>query len=189
LWGQYYKRLQNSDFKKGFDVAKAQKQYPTIKGLTWHRHQYYSFFLPLDWHRFAWPDDRQGEIYGPDPDDPFTTFSISLIDLGTRVNLDELDIVAEGFFEAIAQLPDAQIDFREQKAAGRVLELEARYVYSDAGMTRKCWTRVFYHFTRQITMTAQGSTPEKYDYWLPIFFEAMMTANIHSEKTSIELWK
>ncbi|NLX09574.1 MAG: hypothetical protein GXY36_07950 [Chloroflexi bacterium] len=170
-------------------MAKAQKQYPTIKGLTWHRHPFYSFFLPLDWHRFAWPDDRQGEIYGPDPHDPFTTFSISLTDLGTWVTPDDLVIEAEGFFDAIAQLPAAWIGTREQKVAGQMLELEARYVYSDAGKTRKCWTRVFYTVTRQITMTAQGSTPETYDYWLPIFFEAMMTANIHSEKSSIELWK
>jgi hypothetical protein len=31
-------------------------------------------------------------------------------------------------------------------------------------------------------MMAQGATPEKYDYWLPWFFEAMMTAKVHSTR-------
>ena len=50
--------------------SRTPKQYPTIKGLTWHRHQYYSFFAPIDWHRFSWSDDRQGEITDPEPNDP-----------------------------------------------------------------------------------------------------------------------
>lgn len=165
-----------------------QKQYPVIKGLTWHRNRYYSFFLPIDWLRFTWSDDRQGEVYGPDPNDPFTTFSVDMKDLGIVVSADDLEALAEGFFEAVERLPDAAIEMRQQKVTGRVLELEARYTFCDQGQTRKCWVRVFYHITRQITMTAQGATPEKYDYWLPIFFEAMMTANVHNEKPTIDIW-
>jgi hypothetical protein len=32
----------------------------------------FSFLTPIDWHRFAWPDDSLGEIHGPDQDDPLT---------------------------------------------------------------------------------------------------------------------
>jgi hypothetical protein len=41
---------------------------------------------------------------------------------------------------------------------------------------------VYYQDDRQIAITAQGATPDKYDYWLPWFFEAMMTTKIHREK-------
>jgi hypothetical protein len=167
---------------------KTPKQYPPIKGLSWHRHQYYSFFAPMDWHRFSWSDDRQGEIYGPDPNDPSTVFSVILTALGTTVTADDLDILAEGFFEALEQLPESTITARSQKVAGKVLELEAKYTFREQGETRQCWARVFYHETRQIAMMAQGATPEKYDYWLPIFFEAMMTARIHNTKPKPELF-
>jgi hypothetical protein len=178
--------MANKTQKNQMQKNKTQKQYPAIKGLTWHRTQYYSFFTPIDWHRFSWPDDRQGEIYGPDPDDPLTVFSVMMSDLGTTVTADDLDVLAEGFFEAIGQRPESHIDVRNQKDAGRWLELEARYTFRDQGETRRCWVRVFYHGTRQITMTAQGATLEKYDHWLPLFFEAMMTANVHYKKPGME---
>jgi hypothetical protein len=168
-------------------AGKTQKQYPAIKGLTWHRTQYYSFFTPIDWHRFAWSDNRQGEIYGPDLNDPLTTFSVAVEDLGTSVTADDLDVLAEGFFEVIEQLPESHVEVRNQKATHKLLELEARYTFLDQGEIRRCWVRVFYHETRQITMTAQGATLEKYDYWLPLFFEAMMTAGVHSQKPELDL--
>jgi hypothetical protein len=165
---------------------KTPKRYPTVKGLTWHRHQYYSFFTPMDWHLFAWADDRQGEIYGPDPNDPSTVFSVAIKALGTSITADDLDVLSEGFVEAIEQLPESNITARSQKVVGKLIELEAKYTFREQGETRKCWVRVFYHETRQIAMMAQGATPEKYDYWLPMFFEAMMTARIHSKKPEAE---
>lgn len=161
------------------------KQYPAIRGLTWRRHQYYSFFTPMDWHRFEWVDGSEGEIYGPDADDPLTVFAVALKDLGTAVMPGDLEAVAEGFFEAVEQLPGVQITHRDQKVAGKLLELEAKYTFLDQGAPRRCWVRVFFHETRQITMTAQGATPEKYDYWLPMFFQAMMTARVHKHKPSL----
>jgi hypothetical protein len=169
-------------------ASKTRKQYPSIKGLTWHRHQYYSFFTPMDWHPFSWPDDREGEIQGPDLNDPFTVFAVSLQDLGTQITSDDLDVVAEGFFESIDQLPNVQIETCHQAAKSKMLQLEAKYTFLDGDIVRKRWIRVFYHVTRQITMTAQGATPEKYDYWLPIFFQAMMTAKIHISKPSLAIF-
>lgn len=157
-------------------------QYPAIQGLTWHRTQYYSFFLPMDWHSFCWDDDREGHIYGPDPDDPSTVFAVNTQDLGTTITADDLDILAEGFFEYIECLPACHIDSRRQKISGKLLELEAQYTFQEDAATRKCWKRVFFHGTRQIVLTAQGATPEKYDYWLPWFSEAMVTAKIHKVK-------
>jgi hypothetical protein len=165
--------------------SKKQKRYPVVKGLSWHRDNYYSFYVPIDWHRFSWSDDREGVIYGPDPDDPSTVFAVSIKDLGTSITPADLDVLAEAFFETIEGLPESSIETRSQKATGNLLELEVKYTFREGEKTRKCWERVFYHETRQIAMTAQGATPDKYDYWLPMFFEAMMTADVHNQKPTI----
>jgi hypothetical protein len=160
----------------------AQKQYPALTGLIWHRNRYYSFFIASDWHKLRWSDNRKGVIYGPDPTDPLTILAVDVKALGTPITAADLDVLADGFFESLEQLPGVEITFRNQQVTGALLELEAKYTFQDQGQTRKRWTRVFYHETRQIAMTAQGATPEKYDYWLPIFFEAMATVRLHNSK-------
>ena len=162
------------------------KQYPAIRGLSWHRDQYYSFFVPDDWQRLDWADDRTGVIYAPDSSDPQTVFAVDLKDLGTQVAAEDLEILAEAFFDSIHHLPQSILEAQQQKAAGGLLELEAKYTFQEQGQTRKRWVRLFYHGTRQIAMTAQGATPEKYQYWLPWFFEAMMTAKVHSHKPGLD---
>jgi len=104
------------------------------------------------------------------------------------VTPDDLDDLAEGFFETIENLPDVHIETRSQEVSGNLLLLEAKYTSRDEGETRKCWVRVFYHETRQVTMTAQGASPEKYDYWVPMFFESMMTARVHNQKPDLEFF-
>ena len=160
----------------------ATQQRPSFKGLSWHRDQYYSFFIPLDWHKFEWNDNRNGVIYGPDSADPQTVFAVEVTDAGLKFTPDDLDALAEGFFTGIEDLPDVKIETRNQRVVAALLTLEAKYTYRDQEMIRKRWTRVLYHQTRQVAMTAQGATPEKYDYWLPMFFEAMMTAKVHNTR-------
>ncbi len=163
-------------------AAKSPQSYPAIQGLTWHRDQYYSFFVPKNWQKLYWSDGRQGVIYAPDPNDRDTVFAVDIKDLGTPITGDDLDVLAEGFFQAVEQLPDSNIETRSQKQSGKLLELHVKYQFDERGETRKRWVRLFYHETRQIALTAQGATPEAYDYWLPWFYEAMMTAKIHSQK-------
>lgn len=164
----------------------AQKKYPAIKGLLWYREQHYSFFVPNDWHRLYWSDGRDGVIFGPDPTDPFTVFGVDIQNIGTTITAEDFECLTEGFFEGIEQLPDSVIESRDRKIAGKLYELEAKYSFREDGGTRKRWVRLFYYKTYQIAMTAQGATTEIYDYWLPIFFEAMMTARIHSKKPQNE---
>lgn len=161
---------------------KVRKNYPAVTGLLWHRDQYYSFFVPNDWHRLQWSDDRVGVIYAPDPSDPLTAFAVDIRNLGTAVSAADIDVLAQGYFEGLEQLPDCHIESRDQKVTGTLLELEAKYTFREQGETRKCWARVFYYAEHQIVMTAQGATPQKYDYWLPWYFEAMMTAKFHTSK-------
>jgi hypothetical protein len=157
----------------------SEKQYPAVAGLNWRRGDHYEFFIPKGWHRFAWDDGRDGEIHGPDADDPLTIFTVDTQDLGTTVSADDLDALAEGFFGSIEALPEVEIEVRKQRAVGQQLELEAKYCFEQDGATRKRWARLLYIGQYQINFMAQGASPEKYDYWLPWFYEAMMTAKIH----------
>lgn len=155
------------------------KDRPKFKGLSWHRSQYYSFFVPLDWNKSNWPDQRPGVIYAPTTDDPATMLAVEVRDLGTQITPDDLDDLYEGFLDGIKELPACEIESHEHWIRGELIGLEARYTFTDPDIRRKRWVRQFYHQTRQIAMTAQGSSVEAFDYWLPMFFEAMMTTKLH----------
>ena len=158
----------------------ATKRRPVFKGLTWHREQYFSFFIPVDWPRFDWQDERQGVLFGPSADDAHTIFAVELRDLEFSISDDDLDDLFDGFLTSIQHLPGVDIELSEKRVTGEQKQLEAKYTFIEDEMTRKRWVRVLYHGTHQIAFTAQGATPETYDYWLPMFYQAMMTAKIHS---------
>lgn len=155
------------------------RQLPAFKGLNWYRDKHFSFFRPLDWSRFDWADERQGVLFGPSPDDPATLFAVDVKDLGVKVTPEDLDDLKTGFIAGIEQLPESQIETQESWIAGPVLGLEAKYTFLEQKTLRKRWIRVLYQDTRQITVTAQGATVETFHYWLPMFFESMMTFKIN----------
>jgi len=153
---------------------------PIFKGLRWYREQYFSFLIPVDWHRFSWQDNRQGVLFGPSTEDTHTVFAVDVTDLGFSVLADDLDDLFEGFLTGIQQLPGVEIEHNKEQVVGALIILEAKYTFMEDEITRKRWVRVLYDETRQIAFTAQGATPDAYHYWLPMFFEAMMTARVHS---------
>lgn len=155
---------------------------PKFKGLTWYREQFFSFFIPMDWHKVAWPDERQGIIFVPSTEDNYTLFAVEVQDLGTMITPDDVTYLSQGFIDGIKKLPERKIETKDEKVVGKQIHLEAKYSFAENGETRKRWVRVLYHETRQITVTAQGKTPEAYSYWLPMFYEAMMTLNVHSTR-------
>jgi hypothetical protein len=155
---------------------------PAFKGLTWYREQYFSFYIPIDWHKVEWTDERQGIIFVPKLDDAYTLFAVEVNDLGTTITADDLPYLSMGFLDGIKQLPERKIESKNERVTGKLVQLEAKYTFLEDGKTRKRWVRVLYDNTRQITVTAQGATVEDYDYWLPMLFEAMMTITVHSTK-------
>lgn len=156
------------------------KQFPSFTGLLWHRSQYYSFYIPTQWIKSDWPDDRAGVLFSPPDTDPQTLLAVELRDLGIQPTSDDLDDLMAGFLAGIQDLPDCQLETESNWVRGKLMCLEAKYTFRDQDTIRKRWIRQFYHQTRQIAMTAQGATIEAYDYWSPMFFEAMMTTQIHN---------
>ena len=159
------------------------RERPVFRGLHWHRHDNYSFFIPIDWHEFSWDDGREGVVYGPDAEDDQTLFAAQLVDLGFEIKAEDAEAIAEGFFGAIEALPGVRIESREQEVLyGPRVHLQARYCFDDGEHRRKRWVRGLYRHHFQLLLTAQGATPEKFQYWLPMFYEAMMTAGVHLQK-------
>lgn len=159
---------------------KINKSKPTFKGLNWYREQFFSLFIPIDWRKVDWHDDRQGIIFLPSHDDDYTLFAVEINDLGTGVTSDDLPYLSTGFLNGIKNLPERKIESKKEAVAGKLVQLEAKYTFLENEQTRKRWVRVLYHQTRQVTITAQGATVESFDYWLPMFYEAMMTINVHN---------
>jgi hypothetical protein len=167
------------------DVVMMERNGPSFKGLQWYRQDYFSLFVPTDWLPQAWPDGRDGVLFVPDAKDSETLLGIEVKDLGFETNAnDQADLLA-GFLEGIQSLAQSVLEEQKDWVVGQRICLEARYMYKDNDLTRKRWARVFYEKTRQISFIAQGSSPETFAYWLPMFYEAMMTSRLHDQKPLI----
>jgi hypothetical protein len=158
---------------------------PPIHGLLWHRTERFSFFVPIDWQRSDWDDGRTGVLYYPVLDDPQTVFAVETKDLGKVISSEDLDRLDAGFIDTIEQLPEGEIESHDKAVIGEQMQLECKYTFREGCVMRRRWVRVFFLGTRETIMTAQGSTLDLYDYWLPWFFEAMATAQVHDQKPTI----
>lgn len=164
---------------------KSKDSRPVFTGLTWYREQYFSFYIPIDWQKTEWPDEKQGIIHVPSQPDGHTLFAVEVNDLGTTVTPDDMPYLLQGLLDGIKQLPQGKIESKKETVSGNLIQLEAKYTFLEDGETRKRWVRILYHETRQVSITAQGKTVEAYHYWLPMFFEAMMTFKVHRSKPGL----
>ena len=104
----------------------AERPRPAFRGLNWYRDPHCSFLRPLDWQRFTWLDDRQGVLFGPDPDNSATLFAIDVKEMGIEVTHDDIpDLEACSAFgatpeEALRQVEQAKAAWLEAaRAAGK----------------------------------------------------------------------
>jgi hypothetical protein len=151
---------------------------PSFTGLAVHRDFTfrYSFLLPEGWQRLAIEDEAgTGFLYAPDPNDPVTGLSAQARDLGMAVTADDLAALEAGFLSGLRKLPRARIESREAEAIGDLITMEARHTYRAEGATRKRWVRLLYRGSTQVRLVAQGATIARFNYWLPMFYEAIRT--------------
>lgn len=153
---------------------------PVFTGLVIHRdlRYRYSFLLPEGWHNLELESEAgRGRIFSPRPDDVSTSFSIEARDLGTRITGDDLPILHEGLEHGLAGLMDLAIEKQEDYAIGDLVGLEYWFTFREAesGAMRKRWLRLVYQGQIQVRMIAQGATPEAFEYWLPLFNQAIRT--------------
>jgi len=158
---------------------------PVFKGLSWCNEQHYSFFIPIDWQRVERPDGQEGIIYIPTFDDAQTFYAVQVEDIGTAVTSEDIPDLEQGFLNSIRQQTGYHIEAQTHSAVGQLVELEGKFTFLEGTERRKRWVRILYHESRQVTFIAQGRTEQIYHYWLPMFYEAMMTLKVHSAKPTL----
>jgi hypothetical protein len=113
-----------------------------------------------------------------DPEDLHSSVLVQSRRLPSAIEPADLPALREGLLEGIGQLPDAEIEEQTAEAvADRLLTVEAKHTYRDAesGQRRKRWIRLLCQGNVQISIVCQGSSPERYEYWLPMFGTVMRT--------------
>jgi hypothetical protein len=157
------------------DVAESRPA-PAFTGLVVHRDRDfgYSLFVPDGWLRLDL-EGNSGVFYAPDPDDPLTGLAVDAQDLGTAVRPDDLATLRSGFLAGLRGLPDCRIERHEAEAIGQLITLEARHTYRDGDAVRKRWVRLLYQGRTQVRLVARAATVEAFEYWEPMFYEAIRT--------------
>jgi hypothetical protein len=130
--------------------------------------------VPDGWHRFEL-EHGDGTLYAPDPEDVHTSFSVSARDLGTAVAPTDLASLRSGFVEGLRQVPGSTIESVEAEAVGQLITMEARQLFREGTATRKRWVRLAYQGRTQVRLVGQGATPERFDLYEPMFYQAMRT--------------
>jgi hypothetical protein len=150
---------------------------PAFTGLLVHHDPTFGFALlvPDGWERMQLTGSAAGAFYAPDADDPFTGLAIDALDLGTPVTAADLAALRSGLLLGLRRLPESQIESCQAEAVGELLTLEARHTFRDGEAARKRWTRLLYQARTQVRLVAQGASVAAFDYWEPMFFEALRT--------------
>jgi len=134
-------------------------------------------WVPSDWHEFKLQGEYQGVLYSPYPDDFNTGLLTEKRKLKIKVKPDDLPILREAFMDGIRALDGVEIDedsYDEYLTKGLSF-FEIRFSFLEGGVRRKRWIRNVYWGKNNYILIAQGRTPEDFDYWLPMFFNIMLT--------------
>lgn len=153
---------------------------PRYRGIYRHveREGGYSIWIPTDWRRLEMVGDHKGAIYTPYPDRYDTCISTEKVVLEHAVKHGDVPTLREGFTAGLNSLPDVQIESQDETVTSTLIIYEAKVTFSEGEARRKRWVRVVYWGEGQLIVMAQGATPEEYDYWMPMFYNSLMTVEI-----------
>ncbi len=138
----------------------------------------FSIWLPTDWHKYDLDGERVGAIFSPYADDINTSLYFEKHNLKVKVREEDMDILREGFTQGIQALPGVEILSQTESIGSLISVFEATYTFMDGDVRRKRWAKNIYWGRAQLVMIAQGRTPENYDYWKPMFYNAMVNTKI-----------
>jgi hypothetical protein len=153
----------------------------------------FSLAHPIEWVTAQSASDGPGIVLAMDPEDPHTLFAVEVIDLAEPITADDADVLHQELTAAVDLLPGATRLRSETLVAGLLRGADIRYDFNDpsdprplgedTSTRRRRWVRILVERTRQLTVTAQGSTPERFDYWESQFFTTMASVRIHQGGT------
>jgi hypothetical protein len=138
----------------------------------------FAIWLPTGWTKFEMEEGHQGVIFSPYPDHFDTSFTAEFHRLKYTVSNDDLPILQEGFEAGINALPGIEVESFTYTPTSTLITLEAQFTFLEGENRRKRWVRNIYWGNGQVVFIAQGATVNEYDYWLPMFFNTMVTFQI-----------
>lgn len=138
----------------------------------------FGIWLPSDWTKFEMETGHHGVIFSPYKDNFDTSFTAEFHRLKYNVNTDDLPILQEAFEEGIKALPGIEIDELNYIPTATLITLEAKFTFIEGNIRRKRWVRNIYWGNGQLVFIAQGATVKEYEYWLPMFYNTMVTFKV-----------
>ena len=138
----------------------------------------YGVWLPSDWTQFKLRRHHRGFLFSPYKDDSNTSLLVEKRMLKVSVTPDDMDVLREGFHQGIKDLPGVEIESQDESLSDSVNLFEARFTFLEGENRRKRWVRNVYWGNGQLIMIAQGRTVEDFEYWLPMFYNTMTTAQL-----------
>lgn len=153
---------------------------PAYTGLTLYHDDKggYSIWVPTDWVKVDLKSNHHGWLFSPYPDDFNTSIVVEKHRLKVTVVPDDVPVLREAFHNALQALPGVEIESTDENLSESVNIFEARFTFLEGEDRRKRWVRNVYWGDGQLVITAQGRTPEDFQYWLPMFYNALTTVEI-----------
>jgi len=138
----------------------------------------FAIWLPTGWTQFEMEKEHQGVIFSPYPDHFDTSLTAEFHRLKFSVSKDDLPILQEGFEVGIKALPGVEIESLNYIPTATLITLEAKFTFLEGDTRRKRWVRNIYWGNGQLVFIAQGATVKEYEYWLPMFYNTMVTFQV-----------
>ncbi len=161
-------------------MPEAVRKPPVYTGMTLNPDKSggYAVWTPSDWYKFKLKRNQRGMLFSPYKDDYNTSLLVRKYKLKVTVTQEDVPTLREAFLEGIKALPGAEIEWTDESLSDSINVFDARFTFLEGENRRKRWVRNIYWGEGQLVMIAQGRTPEDFDYWLPMFYNSMTTAQI-----------
>ena len=152
---------------------------PAYTGMTCHRDKGgYAVWLPSDWVQFELKRSHHGFLFSPYKDDLNTSILIEKRTLKYVTTEKDMPLLREAFQQGILALPGAEIESQDEDLSKTINVFDARFTYLDGENRRKRWVRNIYWGEGQLILVAQGRDVKDYEYWLPMFYNIMVTTEL-----------
>jgi hypothetical protein len=138
----------------------------------------YSVWLPSDWTEYKLRRHHRGMLFSPYKDDINTSFLVEKRRLKIKITPEDIDVLREGFHQGIKDLPGVEIESQNESLSDSINFFEVRFTFLEGENRRKRWVRNIYWGDGQLILIAQGRTVEDFEYWLPMFYNTITTADI-----------
>jgi hypothetical protein len=138
----------------------------------------FAIWLPSDWRQIDMTEDHMGAIFTPYEDHYDTCIAVEKHILPYKVVRGDISTLRKGMEEGLQSLPEIEIEMLKDEVTSTLIFLDTKYSFLENGLRRKRWLRNIYWGEAQLVLLAQGMTVEDYDYWMPMFFNCLMTPEV-----------